>query len=484
MKTKILRNALSALNFLTALSIVVCAVVQRSTAQQTPQHHTYRLIDMGTLGGPRSYQSVNGPEDQIINDAGVVGFSADTAVPDPFAPNCFTDCFVSHATRWENGVLTDLGALPGFGNSSASAGINALGWITGESENGEIDPFSGLPEIRSVLWRNGEVIDLGTFGGNWSLPLTLNNAGVVVGFASNTIPFPSLLFPQSGTQTRAYIWQNGVLTDLGTLGGPEAQAFSINQSGQIAGISFTSSIPNPTTGIPPLHAVLWDSGNMIDLGTLGGTYSGTGSCAFTAPACIGPPWVEEGTLLVNSLGQVMGTSNLAGDQVFHPFLWQRGTMQDLGTLGGDNGTGLWLTDQGEVVGQADVPKSPPGCEGDTCIHHAFLWKQGIMNDLGTVGTDACSRADMMNSRGQIVGISIHVCGSGNRKNPLNHAFLWENGGPMVDLNTLIPANSGVYLFQAVKINSRGEIIATGLPAGCSESFVCGRQYLLVPVGSP
>src|SRR5215831_16470288 len=236
MKTKILRNALSALNFLTALSIVVCAVVQRSTAQQTPQHHTYRLIDMGTLGGPRSYQSVNGPEDQIINDAGVVGFSADTAVPDPFAPNCFTDCFVSHATRWENGVLTDLGALPGFGNSSASAGINALGWITGESENGEIDPFSGLPEIRSVLWRNGEVIDLGTFGGNWSLPLTLNNAGVVVGFASNTIPYPSLLFPQSGTQTRAYIWQNGVLTDLGTLGGPEAQAFSINQSGQIAGI--------------------------------------------------------------------------------------------------------------------------------------------------------------------------------------------------------------------------------------------------------
>jgi hypothetical protein len=51
---------------------------------------------------------------------------------------------------------------------------------------------------------------------------------------------------------------------------------------------------------------------------------------------------------------------------------------------------------------------------------------------------------------------------------------------MVDLNTLIPPNSGVYLFQAVKINSRGEIIATGLPAGCSESFACGRVYLLVP----
>src|SRR5215470_1761743 len=187
MKTKILRNALSALNLLAALSIVVCAVVQGSTAQQTPQHHTYKLIDLGTLGGPRSYQSVNGPQDQIINDAGVVAFTADTTTADPF---CFftADCFVTHATRWENGVLTDLGALPGSGNSSASAGINALGWITGQSENGEIDPASGLPEIRSVLWRNGEIIDLGTFGGNWSLPTTLNDAGVVVGFASNTIP--------------------------------------------------------------------------------------------------------------------------------------------------------------------------------------------------------------------------------------------------------------------------------------------------------
>jgi probable HAF family extracellular repeat protein len=482
MKTKIVRNTLTAVNLLAALSIAVCAVVQGSTAQQTPpQHHTYQLIDLGTLGGPSSYQSVNGPQDQIINDAGVVGFTADTAVADPNAPNCFwPDCFLSHGTRWENGVLTDLGALPGYGNSSGSAGINARGWITGQSENGEIDPFSGLPEVRSVLWRNGEVIDLGTFGGNWSIPLTLNDAGVVVGFASNTIPYPSALFPPSATQTRAYIWQNGVLTDLGTLGGPEANAFSINQSGQIAGISFTSYIPDPTTGIPPLHAVLWYRDNMIDLGTLGGTYSGTGSCAFAAAPCIGPPWVEEGTLLVNNRGQVMGTSNLAGDQVFHPFLWQRGTMRDLGTLGGDNGTALWLTDQGEVVGQADVPKSPPGCEGATCIHHAFLWKKGVMSDLGTVATDACSRALMSNERGQIVGVSIHVCGSGSGDNPLNHAFLWENGGPMVDLNTLIPANSGVYLYEGNKINSRGEIVSRGLPAGCSDSNACGRVYLLVP----
>ena len=162
MKTKI--NTLRCIALITlfaaAVTLFALAMPDRLAASNSTQHHTYRLIDLGTLGGPRSYDSENGPEDQIINDAGVVGFGADTAVPDPFAPNCFVDCFLSHATRWENGVLTDLGALPGFGNSSASAGINAPGWIIGESENGEIDPFSGLPEIRSVLWRNGEVIDL------------------------------------------------------------------------------------------------------------------------------------------------------------------------------------------------------------------------------------------------------------------------------------------------------------------------------------
>ena len=45
------------------------------------------------------------------------------------------------------------------------------------------------------------------------------------------------------------------------------------------------------------------------------------------------------------------------------------------------------------------------------------------------------------------------------------AFLWENGGPMVDLNTLIPPNSGLTLVQAFSINDRGEIAGIGVPPG-------------------
>ena len=434
--------------------------------QLNAQHTRYKLIDIGTLGGPSSYKSVNAPGYQIINDSGAISTAGDTTIPDPNAPNCyFPDCFVAHATRWKNGLLTDLGALPGAGNGSASGAINARGWIAGQSENGSIDAVTGLPETRAVLWTDDQIIDLGTFGGNWSLATTLNNRGQVVGFATNAVPDPFSLF-LGGTQTRAFLWQGGVLRDLGTLGGPDALALYVNQRGLVAGISYTNAIPNPTTGIPTLHPFVWDHGKMTDLGTLGGSFAG----GFA-------PDGAEGSLIINESGQVIGLSTLAGDQTYHPVLWDHGTPTDLGTLGGNNGTAIWLTETGEVVGEADLPTSPPGCAGLLCIHHGFLWKHGVMTDLGTLGTDPCSRALMMNSKGQIVGATVAVCGT-----ETTHPFLWENGGPMVDLNTLIPQDLGAVLYEADNINERGEIVASGLPAGCDDRFACGHVFLLIPCG--
>jgi probable HAF family extracellular repeat protein len=215
--------------------------------------------------------------------------------------------------------------------------------------------------------------------------------------------------------------------------------------------------------MPTFHPFLWDHGTMTDLGTLGGTMGGEFLLWF------------ESSLLVNNRGHVMGTSSLAGDLVVHPFLWRHGVMRDLGTLGGDNGAAVWLTDNDEVVGDADLPNTPPGCQSTSCIHHAFLWRAGVMTDLGTLGADQCSRALMMNSRGQVVGTSIGVCGTQS-----THAFLWENGGPMVDLDTLISQDSGATLYEADNINERGEIVASGLPAGCNDRFACGHVYLLIP----
>jgi probable HAF family extracellular repeat protein len=186
---------------------------------------------------------------------------------------------------------------------------------------------------------------------------------------------------------------------------------------------------------------------MIDLGTLGGTY--------------GFP------LALNNRGQVVGTSNLAGDNTAHAFLWDRGRLTDLGTLGGDFSNANAINEAGEVVGYS----SPAG---DQSVH-AFLWRNGVMADLGTVDGDPCSTANAINSRSQVVGISTATCdfSTGRR------AFLWENSS-MVDLNTLIPPGSSFQLTLAETINDRGEIAGNGTPQGCGVVEECGHAFLLIP----
>ena len=83
-----------------------------------------------------------------------------------------------------------------------------------------------------------------------------------------------------------------------------------------------------------------------------------------------------------------------------------------------------------------------------------------MDDLGTVDGDPVSGAFHINSRDQVVGTSGPLSGE------WVHAFLWENSGPIVDLNTLARSDSGVQLVSAPDINDRGEITALGkLPNG-------------------
>jgi probable HAF family extracellular repeat protein len=150
--------------------------------------------------------------------------------------------------------------------------ISRNGLITGNSQNGAIDPLvPGLPEIRAVLWRDGKIIDLGTLeGGHESATSAVNNGGQVAGAFNNTIPDPFSLVGD-GYEVRAFLWQDGAMEDLGTLGGPDAFALLINERSQITGQSYTSSTPGPITGIPPLDPFLRENGEMIDLGTLGGT---------------------------------------------------------------------------------------------------------------------------------------------------------------------------------------------------------------------
>jgi probable HAF family extracellular repeat protein len=424
-------------------------------AQAPPKRPRYKLVDLGTLGGPHSYGSVNGDGFQLLNNSGVVSSYADTALADPTAPNFCSgpDCFLAHAFRWKDGVMTDLGALFSAMNDSAGGSINSRGWVTGQSRNGLIDPVLGSPEFRAVLWKGNEILDLGTLGGHsFVIGINVNDSGQVTGISDNGVADPFSVFG-IGVQLRTFLWQDGMIQDIGSLGGPDTLP-GASCSGQphdvVVGGSYTSFTPNASTGIPTTDAFLWKSGKMVDLGNLGGTLS-LGQCA-------------------NNRGQIIGQSNLAGDAMSHAFFWENGVMTDLGTLGGNNSEAIWLNDAGVVVGSADLPGSQ--------AHDAVAWINGKIHDLGTVADDPCSRGRGLNARGQVVG------GSSDCTNFL-HAFVWEEGGPMLDLNTLIPPGSGLKLTNAFNINDRGEILAKAAPLGFtpSDDADLGHLVLLVPCDS-
>ena len=428
-----------------AVTIIIVLLAFAVPLQLAAQHTHYKLIDIPTLGGPAAWGQVDGPgTTQFINSTGIVVGGTATSIPDP---SC-SGCFLGHAFHFQDGILTDLGTLSGV-NWSHATSINASGWVTGGSSTVLIDPLTGGPEERAVLWKNGEVVDLGTLStGIESAALYVKDGGEVVGFSTidNSVdPFAFVGLGPFPSPTHAFIWRDGAMQDLGTLGGPDsfAGAGCNNETiGLVAGTSFTDSNPNPNTGFPTLHPFLWENGRMRDLGSLGGTI-GIAQCS-------------------NNRGQVIGFATLPGDVSAHPFLWDHGVMTDLGTFGGDFGQAIWINNAGDVVGRTDLPDGG---------HDAFLWRDHVMTDLGTLG--ATSTALQINSRRQIIGTSRI------NENTV-HAFLWENSGPMVDLNTLIPPNSSLQLAEADNINDRGEIVGRGLPAGCDDLDSCGHAFVLIP----
>jgi probable HAF family extracellular repeat protein len=453
------------------LAIAALALPAGLTAQQLQDarepkkgHHHYKLFAITTFGGPGG--GIVNPSALTLNERGMLVGVGDTSMPDPFAPKCFTDCFVSHGFLWQEGEVTDLGALPG-GAGSIPAAINERGWIAEQSQNGAIDPLTGWPEAHAVLWRKGQITDLGTLGGNQSNPNAMNNHGGVVGAAltSTADPFANsptaacIMLPFTGscagltfaqnsviepgaTETHAFWWRNGLMLDLGTLGGPDSNAWNINDRGEITGWSYTSFVANPSTGVPTVDPFFWspEDGKLIDMGSLGGTFGN-------------PVWL-------NNRGQVTGASNLAGDVTEHPFLWSKSEgMRDLGTLGGTFGHPNWINDAGEVVGFSQITGDHDG--------HAFLWRHGVMTDLGTVGSDPDSEATNVNSQGQVVGGSFSFALGADL-----HGFLWEDGGPIVDLNTLILPGSGVTVTSALLINDRGEIACLGTSSVITDLAAC------------
>jgi uncharacterized membrane protein len=453
-------------------------------------HRHYQVVSLGSFGGGNSYaQGVflpYFPGTSTINNSGAVAAWGDTQVADPF---CYVDCLVGYALEW-NGSTNNLGTLPqspllGAQKpcldctwSSFPLAISNAGLIVGEAENNDIDSLTGAPVSLAVLWKSGDIINLGTLGGNQSGATGVNDWGDVAGGAL-TKTTETLLLPRppyfniflfgNGTTSHAFLWHNGKMHDLQTLGGQDSMAFYVNDSGQVAGASDVDSNSNTNQaenpGGPTVHPFLWENWEMRDLiadapaGLFGGSYG-----------------IVSG---LNQIGQVTGVMNLSSDSIWHSFFWSKGKVKDIGTLGGDFTTAHWINSSGAIVGRSSVTQVCESCGSGVTpqLSHPFLWKNETMIDLGLPPGAQCATAKQINDQGVVVGqsylgvnsVSFDICGSG-----ATGAFMWKND-VMADLQPLLAPGSNITLNDAFNINEDGEILATGFNANGEHLVV-----LLVP----
>jgi probable HAF family extracellular repeat protein len=362
-------------------------------------------------------------------------------------------------TKQTHYSVKDLGTLGGTVSSGANS-INNKSWVTGHSN------LPGDQEEHAFLWRKGVMTDLGTLGGfNSNVPFPVKNDDGLIAAQGQTSAidplrenfFGPFTCDQNGDPCQGgdlinlgFVWQNGVITALPTLGGNNGVATGANNSSQVVGFA-ENSTQDPSC-VPPQvldwEAVIWGpkQGEIHEL----------------------PPFPDDSVaaaLAVNDKGQVVGGSGICGPVSsavsLHAVLWQDGSLINLGSFGGAmNNVAVAINNRGQVVGFSDLP-------GDATFH-AFFWENGIMTDLGTLPGDFSSSASGINNEGQVVGTSCDQ--NGNCR-----VFLWEIG-VMTDLNGLISQGSSLYLTVASDINDRGEIVGNAVPKGTDYE----RAFLALP----
>ena len=342
-----------------SLFLVILGIAGVS-GQISARAQTYHVTDLGTINtDPETGVVSSHPKG--INDAGqVTGYSYSGTG--------------NHAARFTNGLVEDLGVIPG-GDVSTGWGINDSGDVTGDSQYS----VNGGAIRHAALFRNGTVTDLGILPGwgNYARGNGINNLGEVVGHSGRDLDTNS---------TRAFIWDavNG-MRDLGTLGGGFAKAFSINDSSQVTG---RADGPGGT------YAFIWDEVNgMRSLGTIAGNFS-SGN-------------------FINANGHVAGWSLISTDNRRHAFLYDCTTMHDLGAIGNND----FFTDRSEANGvnihDVVVGTTYRPYQGGAAYAIAFVYRNGEMLDLETLvdasGTDyRLYTATGINDAGQIAVDAIKI----------------------------------------------------------------------------
>ena len=268
----------------------------------------------------------------------------------------------------------------------------------------------------AVLFRRGGVPSIYRDGAVQTLPTgciqygnAINDKGDVAGAGSS----------------RPILYSRGTCHDLGTLGGSFGNANDVNRERQVTGAANLA-------GDAVAHAFLYSDGVMRDLGSFGGASKGSA---------------------INSEGEVAGTADTSTGS--REFLYRHHVMKDLGTLGGSYSTGNAINDKGHVVGTSRLPCSSAPCKPAEPVEHAFIYADGRMRDLDTLGSWD-SVAYGINNSGQVVGFLTN-----NDEFEDFRAFVYTDGAMHVVNDFLDDSGAGWTLLWANAINDSGQIVAHG-----------------------
>jgi probable HAF family extracellular repeat protein len=307
---------------------------------------------------------------------------------------------VGHASLWiSSSNAIDLGALGGpTANSAVAWPIkNDRGVVVGISDTADDNPlgeaFSCWPFFapgnptgkicKGFRWQNNVMIALPAFAGGFdSYATAANNRGQIVGWAENGVHDASCDPAFQILQFRAVIWEpDGSMQELLPLPGDSTSAATaINDLGLVVGISGACGIA--VGGVSAAHAVLWENGIPVDLGTLGGH-------SWNTPTAI------------NNHSTIVGFSLRAGQdgtRNFQAFVWTKSSgMQPLPMPLTDlRSEALGVNDKDQIVG---LSRAPSGLR-------AVLWQNGTfadLNDLTLSGSPYLLYANDINDAGEIVG---------------------------------------------------------------------------------
>lgn len=278
----------------------------------------------------------------------------------------------------------------------------------------------------AFLYDDGTASLLDPFGSAFSAGYDINDLGAITGRA---------LLPASGVY-HGFLSSEGVITDIGTLGGTNSMGLGINNAGMITGQASTST--------EEAHAFVYSGGVLTDLFPLDG-------------------WESSGEA-INESGDVAGYFIIPGTAERRPCLFTGGSLLDLGALASGPGDAHDLNDLGQVVGQVSSANG---------FFSAFLYDQGVLQELGTFG-GLRSIANAINNSGNVVGYAEVAAGAGDGR----RAFLYSEGS-MYDLNNLLAEDYGWTLHIAEDINECGQILCVA----STQSATVWSPVVLTPVGS-